>query len=145
MVIDRFTKFGHFIAISHPYTAKTIATIFFEHIHKLHGLPSTIVSDRDPVLLSTFWRQLFQLLGTKMAHTSAYHPQLDGQTERLNQCLENFLRCKMADTKQWVKWLTMAEWWYNINFHTSLQATPFEAPLWLQATSVGYSSRAKIY
>ena len=128
VVVDCLTKYGHFIPINHPYTAKSIAIIFFDHIHKLHGLPTTIVSDRDPVFISTFWSQLFQLLGTQLAHSSAYHPQSDGQTERLNQCLENFLRCVTADKpKQWARWLPMAEWWYNTTFHSSLQLTPFEA------------------
>lgn len=89
MVVNRLTKFDH--------TAKDIATIFFAQIHKLHGLPSTIVSDRDPIFVSTFWSQLFKLLGIKLVHTSAYHPQSDGQTKSLNQCLENYLRCMTFD------------------------------------------------
>ena len=128
VVVDRLTKYAHFIPLSHPYTAKQVATIFFEHIHKLHGLPTTIVSDRDPIFVSVFWSQLFKLVGTQLAHTSSYHPQSDGLTERLNQCLENYLRCMTSDRpKQWSKWLPMAKWWYNTNFHTALQLTPFEA------------------
>ena len=128
VVVDRLTKYVHFIALSHPYTAHQVASVFFDQIHKLHGLPSTIVSDRDPIFLSAFWRQLFKMVGTKLAHSSAYHPQSDGQTERVNQCLENFLRCMSSDRpKQWATWLPMAEWWYNTTFHTALQLTPFEA------------------
>lgn len=97
VVIDRFTKFGHFLPLIHPYSTKDIATVFFEQIHKLHGLLITIVSDRDVIVMSAFWCQLFKLLGPQLHHSSAYHPQTDGQMERLNQCIENYLRCMIAD------------------------------------------------
>ena len=127
VVVDRFSKYGHFIPLLHPYTAKDIATLFFHHIHKLHGLPTTIITDRDTIFVSQFWSHLFKLLGTTLAHSSAYHPQTDGQTKRLNQCLENFLRCMTGDRpKQWAKWLSLVEWWYNTTYHTTLQMTPFE-------------------
>lgn len=62
VVVDRFTKYNHFLALSHPYTAQTIARIFMDHIYKLHGLPQSIVSDRDPIFVSGFWQELFKLL-----------------------------------------------------------------------------------
>lgn len=105
-----------------------MAKLFLDIIYKLHGLPVNIVSDRDKVFTSLFWGELFKLLGTKLSLSSAYHPQSDGQTERLNQCLEQYLRCMVhSHPKQWLKWLPMAEFWYNTNYHSSLKMTPFQA------------------
>jgi hypothetical protein len=67
-------------------------------------------------------------IGIKLNFSIAYHPQTDGQSEKLNQCIETYLRCMVFNNpKRWVSWLSMAEWWYNNNFHTALQSTPFEA------------------
>ena len=128
VIVDRFTKFAHFYPLKHPFTAKTVAQVFFDNVVKLHGVPKTIVSDRDKVFTATFWKELFALLGTKLQMSSAYHPQTDGQTERVNQCLEMFLRCTVHDSpKQWHKWLGSVELWYNTSYHTALKCTPFKA------------------
>jgi hypothetical protein len=128
VVIDRFSKYGHFLPLSHPYTASTFAHLFLSQIFKLHGMPQTIVSDRDPLFTSSFWRELFHLQGISLAFSSAYHPQFDGQTESLNKCLETYLRCYSGSKpKDWSRWLPLAEWWYNTNHHSSTGLTPFEA------------------
>jgi hypothetical protein len=128
VVVDRFTKFAHFLPLRHPYTAQTVARVFVDSIVKLHGMPRSIVSDRDRIFTSLFWKQLFQQLGTKLQFTTAYHPQTDGQSERVNQCLEMFLRCTIQDTpRQWRRALPLAEFWYNSCFHTSLGCSPFLA------------------
>lgn len=103
VVINCFTKYGHFIGLSHPFIAQSIAKIYLDHIYKLHGLPVSMVTDRDKIFTSSFWRELFKLMGTSLDFTSAYHPQSDGQTERLNQCLEVYLHCMVhQNPKVWL-------------------------------------------
>lgn len=121
--MDRLTKYSHFITLSHPFTASTVADLFFAHIVKLHGLPRSIITDRDSVFLSNFWQDLFKTMGTILNHSMAYHPQTDGQTERVNQCVENYLRCMVFNKPHsWAKWIDLAEWWYS-----AIQTTPFKA------------------
>ena len=128
VVVDRFIKFSHFIPLKHPFSAVVFAQLFLTHVSRLHGLPDVIVSDRDKLFTSLFWQELFRLLGTRLNLSSAYQPQKNGQSERVNQCVETYLRCMSSDRPQkWKSWLPMAEWWYNTNYHTSLKMTPFEA------------------
>ena len=97
-------------------------------MYKLHGLPESITSDRDKVLTSKFWQELFCTLGVGLHYSSSYYPQIDGQSERVNQCLESYLRYMCSEhPSHWSDWLPSAELWYNTNFHTSLQLTPFKA------------------
>jgi hypothetical protein len=93
VIMDRFTKYDHFFPVKHPYSAASIAELFLDNIVKLHGVPKSIVSDRDKVFTSSFWTELFKLLQTDLKFSSAYHPQSDGQTKRVNQSLEMYLCC----------------------------------------------------
>jgi hypothetical protein len=88
VVVDRLTKFAHFFAISMEYSASQVAELFFREVFRLHGLPKNIVSDRDSRFMSTFWQELFRLVGTELTPSMSYHPQTDGQTEIVNKWVE---------------------------------------------------------
>jgi ribosomal protein L21E len=125
--VDRLTKYAHFVPLRHPFTALKVAQVFMAAVYRLHGMPESIVSDRDRIFTSTLWKELFQLSGTQLQMSSAYHPQMDGQTERVNQCLETYLRIFVqACPSKWNSWLSVAEYWYNCCFHSSLGKSPFE-------------------
>ena len=90
-------------------------------------MPESIITDRDRIFTSKFWQELFRLAGTELHYSSSYYPETDGQSERLNQCLETYLRCMTGETPtRWSQWLSLAKLWYNTSYHTSLGATPFE-------------------
>lgn len=128
VVVDKLSKYGHFIALSHPYSGETVAELFAKEIVRLHGIPRAIISDRDAVFVSNFWTELFRLQGTSLRMSTANHPQTDGQTEVLNRGVETYLRCFVMDEpRTWTRWLHWAEYCYNTSFHTASKLTPFEA------------------
>ncbi|QRW18735.1 Retrotransposable element Tf2 protein [Rhizoctonia solani] len=127
VVIDSFSKFGHFIPTSKKVTAKGLADLFITHVWKLHGLPVKTISDRGTTFTGKFLRALYQRLGVKPAFSSAYHPESDGQTERVNQFIEFYLRSYVAaDHSDWATWLPLAEYAYNNAKHAATGKTPFE-------------------
>lgn len=128
VVVDRLSKYAHFLALTHPFTAKSIAEKFVEGVVKLHGMPKSIISDRDPIFVSHFWREFFKLSGTKLIMSSSYHPETDGQSEVVNRCLEQYLRCFASQQpRKWSFYLPWAEFWYNTSYHVSIGMTPFLA------------------
>jgi hypothetical protein len=128
VVVDRFTKYSHFIPLKHPFTAPHVARAILDNVVVHHGLPKSIVSDRDKIFTSLFWKELFRLWDTKLCLSTSYHPQTDGQSERVNQCLEMYLRCSVHHSpKQWRKWLPLAQFWYNSSLHSGLGCSPFKA------------------
>jgi hypothetical protein len=143
-VVDRFLKFAHFITLSHPYSAPSVAKAFFEGVVRLHGFPCSIVSDRDPMFTSAFWAKLFKLAGGRLHTSSAFHPQFDGQSEVVNCVITMYLpqsdgqsevvicvitmylRCLAGDRlKSWLRWLSWAEYCYNSSFQSALKCSPF--------------------
>jgi hypothetical protein len=126
-VVDRFSKYAHFIPLGHPYTAASVARAFFDGIVQLHEFPTSIVSDRDPVFTGNVWRDLFKLAGVTLRMSTAFHPQTNGQSEVVNKIIAMYLRCITGDRpRAWVDWFSWAEYCYNTSFHSALRATPFE-------------------
>ena len=107
VVVDKLTKVAHFIPVMSTYETGDIAKIFMREIFKLHGLPKAIVSNRDVKFTSNFWKGLFADLGTKLNFSIAYHPQTDGQIERVNQVLEDMLCMCDGKTNQVGRLLTL--------------------------------------
>jgi len=120
VVVDQITKYVHFFSPYHPFKESRITTTFMEIVQKLHGILKIIISDRDPIFTRNFWTELFSCFGTKLAKSSSYHPQSNGQTETLNKFLEGYLHF-FASNKQtkWFKWFPLVESWYNTYFHAS--------------------------
>nr|ABA97826.1 retrotransposon protein, putative, Ty3-gypsy subclass [Oryza sativa Japonica Group] len=128
VVVDRLTKVAHFIPVHTTYTGKRLAELYLSRIMCLHGVPKKIVSDRGSQFTSKFWQKLQEELGTRLNFSTAYHPQTDGQTERVNQILEDMLRaCALDFSGAWDKSLPYAEFSYNNSYQASLQMAPFEA------------------
>ncbi|GAU39803.1 hypothetical protein TSUD_219780 [Trifolium subterraneum] len=128
VIVDRLTKSAHFIAVKSTYKASRYAEIFLEEIVKLHGIPLSIVSDRDPTFTSHFWRAFQKAMGTRLRMSTSNHPQTDGQSERTIQTLEDMLRaCVLEEGGNWSKHLHLIEFAYNNSYHSSIGMAPYEA------------------
>jgi hypothetical protein len=127
VVVDRLSKVAHFIPVKTTYKGSKLAELYIARIVCLHGVPKKIVSDRGTQFTSKFWEKLQESMDTKLNFSSAYHPQTDGQTERVNQILEDMLRaCALKDNQSWDKCLPYAEFSYNNSYQESIKMTPFE-------------------
>jgi hypothetical protein len=128
VVVDRLIKYAYFVALKHLFFAATVAKAFITNVVRLHGIPTSIVSDRDKMFLSSFWQALFQLQGTQLCMSSSYHPQSDAQTKVMNRILEQYLCYFTSDQpRKWVEWISWAECNYNTTTHSSTKLTPFKA------------------
>lgn len=128
VIVDRLTKSAHFLPVRTRYKTPQYAELYIARIVSLHGVPKTIVSDRGSQFVARFWEQLHAALGTQLIRSSAYHPQTDGQTERINQILEDMLRaCVLTFSQKWDECLPLAEFAYNNSYQESIKMAPFEA------------------
>ena len=125
--VDRLSKMVHLSAVRAAITAEESADIFLNTVFRLHGLPKTIVSDRDPRFTSAFWTQLFSSLGTRLNMSTTSHPETDGQTERVNRVMEDILRSYATSYDQWSDALPLVEFAINNSTHSSTGVTPFYA------------------
>jgi transposase InsO family protein len=125
--VDTFSKMVHFVPTKTTASAPDTAKLFFDHVFKLHGLPKSIVSDRDAKFTSRFWQSLFNTLGTKLSMSTAFHPQTDGQTERANRTLEDMLRAVVGYRQDdWDEHLAAAEFACNNAPNASTSLSPFK-------------------
>lgn len=137
VVVDRFSKMAHFIPCSKTSDATRIAELFFKEVVRLHGVPSSIVSDRDVKFVGHFWRTLWRKMGTHLKYSSTCHPQTDGQTEAVNRSLGNMLRCLVGNhAKSWDLIIPQAEFAYNNSVNRTIKKTPFEAAYGLKPQHV---------
>jgi hypothetical protein len=128
VIIDRLMKIAHFLPVKTDHPVTVYAQLYIAHILSLHGVPKTIMSDRGPQFVAKFWEALHKSLGTKLLHSSAYHHQTSGQTERVNQILEDMLRaCVLEFPQKWDECLPLAEFSYNNSYQESIKMAPFEA------------------
>jgi hypothetical protein len=126
MVVDRFSKIAHFIPCHKTDNASHVADLFFNEVVRLHGVPNTIVSDRDAKFLSSFWRTLWYKLGTKLLFSTTCHPQTDGQTDVVNRTLSTMLLAVLKDNlRLWEEYLSHIEFAYNRSIHSTTKLSPF--------------------
>ncbi|XP_052732384.1 uncharacterized protein LOC128196192 [Vigna angularis] len=128
VIVDRLTKSAHFLPVNLKMSMTNLAKLYIIEIVRLHGVPSSIVSDRDTRFTSRFWQSLQGELGSKLQMSSAYHPQTDGQSERTIQTLEDLLRtCVLDHLGAWDEVLPLVEFTYNNSYQSSIGMAPFEA------------------
>ena len=128
VVIDRLTKLAHFLPVRTDYSLDKLAELYVKEIIRLHGIPVSIISDRDPRFTSRFWGKLQEALGTRLNFSTAFHPQTDGQSERVIQIMEDMLRSCVIDLEgSWDRHIALVEFVYNNNFQSSIGMAPYEA------------------
>ena len=127
MTIDILTKSAHFIPVRIDYSMDRLAELYVNEIVRMHGVPLSIVSDRDPRFTSRFWKELQPALGTRLNFNIAFHPQTNGQSERLIQVLDMLRGCVMEFTGSWDRYVPLMKFSYNNSYQASISMTPYEA------------------
>ncbi|GJX37580.1 putative reverse transcriptase domain-containing protein [Tanacetum coccineum] len=128
VIVDRLTKSAIFTPMRETDSMEKLARLYIKEVVARHGIPVSIICDRDPRFASRFWRSLQKALGTSLDMSTAYHPETDGQSERTIQTLEDMLRACVIDFgKGWINHLPLVEFSYNNSYHASIKAAPFEA------------------
>jgi len=143
VVCDCFSKMVHFIATTEKTLAEELTKLFQDHVWRLHRLPKSIISDRGVQFAAGIMKELNNLLGIQMELSTAYHLQTNGQTERINQELEQYLRVFIDHRQeQWSDWLGMAEFAYNNKIHAATKISPFKAN-YSQDLRIGFEGRRR--
>ncbi|GJY48255.1 putative reverse transcriptase domain-containing protein [Tanacetum coccineum] len=128
VIVDRLTKSAHFLPMRETDPMDKLARLYLKEVVTRHGIPVSIICDRDPRFASNFWRSFQKAMGTQLDMSTAYHPQTDGQSERTIQTLEDMLRACVIDFGNgWERHLPLIEFSYNNSYHASIKAAPFEA------------------
>ena len=128
VICDRLSKMTHFVATTEGTSVEGLARLLWDNVWKLHGLPESIVSDRGPQFAAELTKELNRMLGIKIKLSTAFHPQTDGQTERMNQELEQYLQFFIENRqKDWLKWLAAAEFAINNKIHMATKVSLFMA------------------
>ena len=128
VIIDKLTKSAHFLPIRMDYSMDWLAKLYVNKIFRLHGIPLSMVSDSDPRFTSRFWKELQLVLGTRLNFSTTFHPQTDGQSERVIQVLKDMLRGCMIDFPgSWDMYILLMEFAYNNSYQSSIGMTPYEA------------------
>ena len=128
MIVDRLTMVTHLLPMRDTDKVEVLAELYVDQIVKLHGVPSDIVSDRDPRFTASFWEALQEGLGTKLFRSTAFHPETNGQTEKTIRTIEDMLRMCILDwAGTWEKHLPLVEFSYNNSHHSSIGVSPYEA------------------
>ncbi|MCO5613349.1 hypothetical protein L7F22_067625 [Adiantum nelumboides] len=126
-IICRFSKQAHFVPVRKKIKSDHMVKLFMHNIFKYHGMPQSIVSDRDPRMTSLFWKALFENMSTTLKFSSSFHPQTDGQSEEANSTVLDLLKCYVSEHKAtWEHYLPLVEYAYNNTVHTSTGKAPFE-------------------
>ena len=127
-VVDRATKMVHLVPVQQTITAADTASVYWDNVGKLHGIPRSIVSDQEPRFVLRFWQEFWKILGSKLRMSSAHHPQTDGQTEAANRVVEQVLRCTIHESQavtHWEMYLSMVEFIINSSTSPTTGYTPF--------------------
>ena len=128
VIVDRLTKSAHFLAVRMTFALERFYRLYIREIVRLHGVPVSIVSDRDPRFTAHFWKSFQKAMGTRLTMSTAFHPQTDGQSEMTIQVLEDMLRACVLDHKgNWEEHLPLVEFAYNNSYQASIQMAPYKA------------------
>ena len=128
VIVDRLTKSAHFLVVRMTFTLEEFCRFYMWEIVRLHGVPVSIVLDRDPRLTAQFWKSIQKAMGTQLSMSTAFHPQTDGQSERTIQILEDMLQACVLDLKgSWDEHLPLIEFAYNNSYQVSIQMVPYKA------------------
>ena len=128
VIVDRLTKWAHFLAVRMTFALERFCRLYIREIVRLHGVPVSIVSDRDPRFTTHFWKSFQKAMDTRLMMSTAFHPQTDGQSERTIQVSEDMLQeCVLNHKGSWEEHLPLVEFAYNNSYQASIQMAPYEA------------------